>query len=315
MQRIPVRWLLSVYLFGTLASAQVPTQQPVVLASNETRIGRTIPATSMTIPAEYRRLLSAAYIHGFPLSVANRLLAHPRSFEWLKAVLDHTEQQELWENATLALGISGDPRAYAVLFEFFQRDDSPAAICKNRATCKTAASSLTDDVYYAKANVPVALGLLLNKIDAVLETSTLTNHEREMLAETRTNILAFLKAGVRVGDQCWPGVVWRAFGGDTTTMYWHLTLRCIDGLAVSGDEAALERLRWLLDEHLTRLDSKLGTAQGRDDLKSLGFSGTSFDPEALLDLRAAAEAGARKNVRIHNEGLAHYYTNAQTTKE
>jgi hypothetical protein len=258
-----------------------------------------------TVPPEFAQTLSTVYSGGLPIAVAGQLLAQPNAVGILGAVLDDWDSRKLWENATIVMGLSGDPRAFSKLSAFIQRDDSPLAHCpQDTNKCVDVSALVAPDVYYAKANVPTAMGLLLNRLDT--KDKLPANHE-QFVEHLRQEILGFLK-GVHL--------TWHtsAFGDDeSVASSLHIRLKCIDGLAISGDPLALQALNWLRDVHLPGLEKRIVTEQGRQELKALDVPTFLMDPDVVSTLHRAVDLAIQKNTRIAKEGLENYYEHLSTS--
>lgn len=265
-----------------------------------------IGAPTHKISSEFIQVLSTVYPMGMPIAVAEQLIAQPNAVGILGDVLEDWDSRKLWENATIVIGLSGDPRAYSLLSAFMQRDDSPLAHCPQDANkCGDVSAIVSPDIYYAKANVPTAMGLLLNRLDA--KGKLFPNH-REMIENAKQQILSFLKVGVHLS--------WHtsAFGDDELVASpLHIRLKSLDGLAVSGDPDALEILKWFHDVHLPPLEQKIATEQGRQELKAYDVPSFLIDPDAVATIRRAVDLAIQKNTQIAKNGLEYYYEHLSTS--
>src|SRR5262249_23549241 len=142
-----------------------------------------------------------------------------------------------------------------------------------------------------------------------LKIASMSAAERQSLQDCRQEILRFLRTGARSGLACWPGFVWRAqqFEKDQPAMYLDLSLQCIQGLALSGDESARAEVERLRDHQLAHLERKAATPEGREELTSLAYPAILMEPATLASLRTAVESAIDKSIQIQARGLEQYY--------
>jgi hypothetical protein len=246
--------------------------------------------------------LQTVYYHGMPWETASRLSKSKGATERLMAILNDNDSRSSWENATTVLGFSGDPRAAKALVAFFVRDDS------SPSHNGVATPEVDSGVYSAKANVPYALGLLLNLLD--LGVKNLPNSPENSLRlqeiqEARAQILAFLTERSLPTEWAWRDVTWRAevYGSsEVSALFLDLSIRCMEGLGVSGDAEALNRLNGLKTKHLAHLQANSGQG-GVLPPYSLAWLGES----GLATLTKAADAAIATNQQIGQQGLKQYY--------
>lgn len=186
-------------------------------------------------------VLSKSYIHGIPFDEVEAALDSTDAAKRLTKVLAHWERRSTWENATILLGLSGSKSAVVDLTNFFFRDDSEKAVydrCKVRQCLLTFSSSpspLTgDEVYFAKTNVPLALGLWT----------------AQKGGESDQSSFEFLAACSVPSSKFFQEVRWRAdrYNGNPNMMFGDLSLQCIEGLGVSGGGRARIKLQSLLNK-------------------------------------------------------------------
>ncbi|HYL78245.1 MAG TPA: hypothetical protein VEU96_28780 [Bryobacteraceae bacterium] len=259
-------------------------------------------------------MLSTPFYRGIPLATAHRALLADRAVERLIAVLGSWEQHTEWENAVLLLGLSGDERAFQALTSFLRRDDSPAARtlrcqardCSKEASALASSTVVSREVYFAKSNVPIALGLYLY---------TSARRRPTMRADLNgPQVVEFLKACSQPKSTFWGNQVqWQAenyTGASPSYMYADLSAQCIEGFGLSGTEAATTYLTWL-HKHVTDVQKKTDNGKRQDELREHGYPvdvvNASFFTSFLESIASASQA----NAIIARDGLANYYARRQ----
>jgi hypothetical protein len=293
------RLALLVFTLTCVATAQ---DSQSILASKKAQ-----SVTSAARSSSFDTDLQATYYHGMPWETASKLSKSQGATERLIAILNDNSSRSSWENATTVLGFSGDPRATKALVVFLLRDDSLPP------HDGVASREVDPEVYSAKANVPYALGLLLNLLDLGVKNlaySPANSLRLKEIEEARGQILAFLAERSLPTEWAWRDINWRAqvYGSsEASALFLDLSIRCIEGLGISGDAEALNRLNGLKAKHLTYLRANLGKP-GAPPPYSLSWLGES----GLDTITKAVGAAMATNQEVGQKGLKQYYSKSGT---
>lgn len=302
-------------MVAALAVAQTPTspvkREPVVLANAAKAVTGDQANELRNPPDEVIRLLAAEYPHGIDIKVLRRIAALPGAYLRLRGLLLTRKAINTWENAVLALAMTGNPGAYSDLCAFLNRDDSDMASChRNKLSNCDHKSPLTSPlVYFAKANVPVAMGLLLGEMNRRSDDAAPAAGD-ETLSVARVKVLRFLGKGSRVGLHAWSGIEWRTdyFGAGALSandgvdeMDFSLSLKCIEGLGLSGDREARA--------HLDELDSGILPMVGeKTSFTPLVFGRVLGDPRNLELARSTVRKAIADHGVVVKSGLDALYS-------
>jgi hypothetical protein len=207
-------------------------------------------------------------------------------------------------NLVLTLGIIGAPEAVPALVEFLE------------GTGGVRDGTIPYQIYVAKANVPVALGCILNKIDLDLGASR-DEMSKVSLEAKRKQVLDYLVSGL-VNSQFWAAhIQWRSsFDPTPAARDLYLVKKAIQGLGISGDPTAACILDWTV-RHLT--DTKgfhePPACEGisiETDMAHWGRTTPPIGTEDRDQISNLARAALKTNQEVYSypTGLFEYYDRA-----
>ncbi|HWM93103.1 MAG TPA: hypothetical protein VN493_20235 [Thermoanaerobaculia bacterium] len=128
-----------------------PTMRKVTSAEcakfRSSSTGRTEDPATPAAPVDIRTFVSRLYIHGVPYEEASRFDAET-TVPVLLAMLADPEEEQLWPNIVVTLGMIGDERAVEPLIEFLQQEVE---------------GTLSHNHYIAKSSVVMSLGYVINR--------------------------------------------------------------------------------------------------------------------------------------------------------
>jgi hypothetical protein len=304
-----MRYLCTATLLGIIGSCHIST-----FASGQTPELKTVAVKDPSghaapVADALDEVLSGTYFHGIPLRESTRALRSSDSVVRLIRILQDPRREDSWENAVILLGLSGDTRAYRVLTEFLRRDDSPFACaergkiahCSAQEASQSESKLVSSEVYFAKSNVPIALGLWVQHIASGPKSSR---------AAAKPEVLKYLKSCSQPNAKFWgEQISWRAENYPelrVSHMYTDLSAQCIEGLGLSGDVTASAYLEWLAT-HIAKMDE--ATAHGRiaDRVIESGYPPEIVTEEFFKSFLHKVESASQTNRKIARIGLGAYY--------